>query len=558
MGLRTAALLFALGQIWTSRYAVNPDGIAYLDIARALLRGDWNEGLSSYWSPLYSWLVAVVFAIFRPGLRWQYLSMHAINFAGFAFTLWAWEQLVKEWEEWQGPPAHRGLVNFAGYATVCWAGLHLVDLAFDSADIFVLALTLLLAARLVRVRRGSAVTADFVVIGLVLGTAFLAKAATMVMVPVSFVLLAIMLRSVMDKRLGITALATLIVIGPFVIVLSVAKHRFTIGDTGPINYSLVVSGLSAEGYKDSVLPPPAGLPHAPRVLLNDPRVLGFAEHTTGTLPLHNDPAWWYRGYPVLLNLTRQVAAIRGGIAFTGVLILSIPSVGLFLFSRRLWPAVGQLWFLGLLAFGALATYWLVVVHARYVAGPLALIGFILLAGAWHTTLSLRVQRAAVLSVALLFGIGMWRAMITVPFYLAGEVMSLGGSPFRVNVELAEAMKRKGLKPGDRVGFIGDTLDATWLALNEAQIVAMVPARIYHSDTELGRPIGESFVKTDRFWQSGVKKQEAVLTAFREAGAQWALADEVPPGADVSQWMVGGEALKLRAADSGYLYYRKLR
>ena len=149
-------------------------------------------------------------------------------------------------------------------------------------------------------------------------------------------------------------------------------------------------------------------------------------------------------------------------------------------------------------------------------------------------------------------------MITVPFYLAGEVMSLGGSPLRVNIELAEAMKRQGLKPGDRVGFIGDTLDATWLALNEAQIVAMVPARVYHSDTGLGRPIEESFVKTDRFWQSGVKKQEAVLAAFREAGAQWALADEVPPGADVSEWMVGGEALKLRNADSGYLYYRKLR
>lgn len=557
-GLRLATLLFALGQIWTSRFSVNPDGIAYLDIARAWLRGDWAGALNTYWSPLYSWLVAAVFALFRPGIRWQYFTMHAINFAGFAAALLAWDHLFKEWEKWQGPPKHRKLVNLAACATICWVGLHLVGLAFDSADILVLALTLLLAARLVRVRSGAARPPDFAVIGVVLGTAFLAKSATMVMIPVTFAVLAGLLRSITDKRIGIALVTTLAVVAPFITALSLASHRFTFGDTGPINYSMIVGGLSAEGYKDSVLPPPDGVPHAPRIRLSDPRVLSFEAHATGTFPIHNDPAWWYRGYPVLFNAARQAEAIRGGIAFVLLLVLCMPASALFLFCFRSWKKLGQLWFLGVPAVASLATYCLVIVHARYIAGPLALIGFILLAALWQTDLSRRAERVAAVSVVLLFGILTWRELVTVPFYVAGEMLAWGSSPLKANVDLAENMTRKGLRPGDGVAFIGDTLDATWLGLNEARIVAMVPARIYHSDTELGRPIQESFEKTDRFWRSGALKQGAALAAFRDAGAKWALANEVPPGADLTDWMIAGPAQKLRDADSGYLYYRRLQ
>src|SRR6185369_13250535 len=46
-----AAVLGAL-QAWDRRYAMNPDGISYLDVADAYLRGDWAVAVNGYWSPL--------------------------------------------------------------------------------------------------------------------------------------------------------------------------------------------------------------------------------------------------------------------------------------------------------------------------------------------------------------------------------------------------------------------------------------------------------------------------------------------------------------------------
>ena len=53
---------FALG-LWllqTFQFQINPDGIAYLDIAEKYVRGDWRGAVNAYWSPLLSWLTAVL------------------------------------------------------------------------------------------------------------------------------------------------------------------------------------------------------------------------------------------------------------------------------------------------------------------------------------------------------------------------------------------------------------------------------------------------------------------------------------------------------------------
>jgi hypothetical protein len=45
---------------------MNPDGTAYIDIARAWLRADWSAALNAYWSPLYPWMLAAAIAVFHP------------------------------------------------------------------------------------------------------------------------------------------------------------------------------------------------------------------------------------------------------------------------------------------------------------------------------------------------------------------------------------------------------------------------------------------------------------------------------------------------------------
>ncbi len=49
-----------LGLLAAYQFQINPDGIAYLDIAEKYLRGDIRGAVNAYWSPLISWLTAVL------------------------------------------------------------------------------------------------------------------------------------------------------------------------------------------------------------------------------------------------------------------------------------------------------------------------------------------------------------------------------------------------------------------------------------------------------------------------------------------------------------------
>src|SRR5437868_15382305 len=76
------------------RGSMNPDGIAYLDMGDAYLRGDWATALRSHWSPLYAWLLGTAVRIVQPGPDAEFPLVHVVNlliyclaFGAFAFLL---------------------------------------------------------------------------------------------------------------------------------------------------------------------------------------------------------------------------------------------------------------------------------------------------------------------------------------------------------------------------------------------------------------------------------------------------------------------------------------
>src|SRR5258708_16471542 len=73
----TAGLL----QTLASRFYISGDGNSYLDIASAYLRGDFANAINAYWSPLYSWLIALVLGLFRPSGYWEPTFFHLMNFS---------------------------------------------------------------------------------------------------------------------------------------------------------------------------------------------------------------------------------------------------------------------------------------------------------------------------------------------------------------------------------------------------------------------------------------------------------------------------------------------
>jgi len=562
-GVLTAIALFlGFAQMWVSRGLLDPDGLSYSDIAKAYLRGDWHNALNSYWSPLYSWFLAIGYLVFRPGIRWEILVAHVINFIGFAAALFAWNWLLREWELWQGPPQHRVLVEVAGFSVITWAGLHLVTLGFTSADMEVLALTIAVPAVLVRVRRGVAGTSDFIFLGVALGIGFLAKAAFEALIPIFLLEAAILLHTVRDRRLYLAAGIAFLIPVSFITALSLSKGHFVISDTGKVNYSSHVTGMSLEGWKENGSWPGTKARHPITRLLDYPRVTGFESHPVGTFPLHFDPSWWWEGYPVAINWPRQLMVIRSNIGYCVTRFVLCPALifavvcvlcGAGLRMLRVFPRAWFIWFPGIAMLGV---YCLVYTLNRYTSGPYCLIAFCLIASCWRVRLPRWI--AAATAVLILLGcLSRKDDFVQTPRAFVKDVIGRG-NPAEINdITLAETMKQAGLNPGDRVALVGTSLGVPWLGLLGATAVATVPETIKYNDRILGRLQFNTYEKSDAYWRSDAAAKQRVFDAFRGVGAKWILACNVPKWANTAGWKLAGHFFAADAEDRPEMFYQKI-
>jgi hypothetical protein len=562
--LSALALFLAFAQTWTTRGVLGPDGISYSDIAKAYLRGDWHNALNSYWSPLYSWLLAIGYVVFRPSMRWEPFVSHAINFLSFLGALLAWNWLLNEWERWQGPPRHRILVEVAAFSVITWAGLHLVGLAFSSADMIVLALTFVLAAVLVRVRRGAAGTADFIVMGLALGFGFLAKAGFQTLIPLILGETAILLHSIRDRRLYLAAALTALISLPFIAALSIDKGHFVVNDSGRVNYSAAVTGMSLEGWKQEQYWPGSKARHPFTILLDHPRVLGYESHLVGTTPVHYDPSWWWEGVPDGVNWPRQLMVIWSNIgycvtrfALCPALILAIVCV-LWGAGPRMLRVIGETWFIWAPALIALSVYCLVYTLTRYVAGGFCLLAFCVIACGWRVRLPRWIAAAAAALILLACFVGRWREFIQVPRAFVQDMIGRGDPQELTDITIAEKLKEAGLQPGDRVALIGNSINAAWLSLLGGTTVATVPETIGFDDRTFGRKQTATHEKSDAFWSSDARVKQQVFDAFRRVGAKWVVASNVPNWANTAGWNIAGYAIPwVPAKEKHAIFYRRL-
>src|SRR3954453_21063670 len=80
-----------LVQAWYTRHMIYSDGVSYLDIARYYVAGNWKAALNSYWSPLYSWILAVWMVVLRPSGYWETALLHLTNFFAYLACLVGFE-----------------------------------------------------------------------------------------------------------------------------------------------------------------------------------------------------------------------------------------------------------------------------------------------------------------------------------------------------------------------------------------------------------------------------------------------------------------------------------
>lgn len=542
--------LLGLAQAWVTRHRVFSDGVSYLEIASFYARGEWQNALNEYWSPLISMLMAVIFKVFSPPPYWEAAVMHGVIFAAFLVSLAFFElflgallRLQRRRAETAGRHLSESTLRIAGYSMLLWAGLHLIGIGYNSPDMLGVAVIMLASYLLLRVEERSAGTGVFIGLGITLGFGFLARAALLPIAAIYMVIAATLAwrrqRRLVAPVAGM-ALAFAAIAGPFVVALSVAKGRFTTGETAKLNYAWEVRGATRTSHWQGE-PYDIGVPlHPTRKVLDHPAVYEFGAPLPGTYPPWFEPSYWHAGISPGFKLGPQMAVLWKHLRlFTYLFLISPAVIGLALIPamgmRRGLARLADYWFLLVPVVAYMGLFCLVWLDKRYIGGSLVVVWMCILASvavprSWLSISNIATQLSAALLAAVLIG-----ARLADPVAIAAtDLVNRAETERNVEWLLAERFRDAGVRPGDRIAYLGRAIDADWARMIGARIVVEAPV-IWEREELLNRRIFINYREVDAYWNGTPEERERVHEAFRKAGAVIAVADTPPPRAFSEGW-----------------------
>lgn len=541
----SAVLLLGAMQAVAYRFYMNPDGVSYLNLSDWYASGDWSGATSTYWSPLYPWLLGQLWRIHRWSPYWESSVVHAVNLliclASYACFRYMLGQLRDFQEEREQSSPGSLVVNLRrlpesimAIVLFLWASLILIGVYAVTPDMLVAVEVYLVAGIMVRALRGPGGWAQPIILGMVLGLAYLTKA---VMFPIGFMVIALVGWGKGPARWSALKRASclvsfLVTAAPQLISVSHLVGHASFGESGKLAYARYVN-LYPEIWVG--LPANSGHPiHPPRKILTDPEGYEFPTITAhSSYPFWDAPAWWQQGIRPHFNLTLQKAAVKRE-AYEMLSIFLIPLFAwmvLYLMAAERRPSA--LATVCVLAFGVFLLYSLVYSEPRYVA-PWGVVLFLC------AICSLRFSpdgsarqgvRAVLITLAIIQG-----ALLVDDFNTrANDVLRIlkgGGQPHQ-NWIVASSLRSLGLRKGDRVASVGRSFASYWARLAGAPIAMEIP--------ESG---------ATRYWTLSASERDSVNRIFADRGAKFIVASVVPDGAPLGGWIPLGSssdyALPLRA------------
>jgi hypothetical protein len=533
-GWCVAIMLGAL-QAWALRHTLVADSMSYLDMAYALLRGNWRTAINGYWSPLYPGLLCVGLWLLKPSAYWEFSVAHLVNLAIYAVTLACFQffwSTLGDYRRREIAPASKSefmcLPDWSwlaiGYTLFLWCSLKLITVWFVTPDMCVAAAVLLASGLLLRIRMGRASWRTSVLLGLVLGLGYLAKA---VMFPMAFVFLGIAMLCGGNLRKGLQHSLTglmvfMVVAGPFIVALSRAKGRWTYGDTGRLNYAWYANSVTRsihwQGGQSGV-----GTPlHPTRKLSDTPAVYEFGTPVEGTYPPWFDPSYWYEGLRPHFDLKNQLRALWHGLhticrvfrEFSGGLTASL--LILFLVSGRgtsAWKDIASAWPLVIPAILGLGGYAMIHVELRYIGAFLLLFwgGLLSAVRLSDSPESRRLVAGATFAIILTIG------LTAVGTTGAGLLRAIHRSD-HLQWEVAQGLQQMGIRSGDSVASIGHTYGAYWAHLAQVRIVAEIPRE-----------------EAASFWAADPERKTQIIGILARTGAKVLVAEEAPASLAPTHW-----------------------
>lgn len=529
-------------------------GVSYLDMGDAYFRGDWGTAINGFWGPLYSLLLGLAMHLINPTPAREFAVAHLVNYLIYLCALFAFDfflrELIRAYKERSSSakderinqrsttetPLPDWVWQALGYTLFMWCTLGLITLVSTSPDLLLSVFVYLALAVLLRIRRRVDPLRSFFVLGLVLGVGYLAKAP---MLPLSFVVLFVALVWFGNLRkagphLMAVALGFALMAGPFITALSISKGRFTTGDSGKLNYLWHVNRVPFFHWQGGD-PRYGTLVHPTRKIFDSPSIYEFGSPLNDTYPPWYDPSYWYEGASPRFDLNQQIAALKISarvyldlLTYKSHFVVLLGFLILLYQGRKGWLSrlKGE-W--GLLApsIAAFAMYALVHVEARYL-GPFIPSLWLGLFSSLRMPARERSQKLIAYTLVPVVLIVMMAVITrsTYAFYTevrktAGDT-SAEGTAQPTQLQLSNALKNRGLKPGDAVGLVN--FDPFWLPvthwarLSRLRIIAEMP----------NREAGQFFTIPDA-------RRSEVIEAFSKAGAKALIAAGVPRDKTLPGW-----------------------
>ncbi len=541
-------VLLGFFQIWLGRNSMNPDGISYLDMGDAFFRGDWKMAINAQWSPLYSWIIASGLHIFHPSLRWEFIIVHLMQFFIYLFTIFCFHFFLMQVIRWNQKQSSSTFLLFSiqvwlliGYSLFIWSSLKLITLSNETPDMIAVAFLYLAAGMMLRILNGGISVLNFIFLGIFSGLGYLARAPFFLL---AFVFVIIIFSAIKNIRkvlpLTVTAILTfLCVSGPFILALSNSKGRFTVGESGKLNYAWKVNKVPQQ-YIHWRGTPGFGTPkHPTRKIFDAPPVYEFATPISGTYPPWYDPTYWYDGIEAHFNLKQQIARIIVSLrlcidvffhtedksatySIFGADALIVGYLILFFISNRkkfVLQDLASQYPLFLPSLFGLAMYALVWIQPRYIAGYLVLL-WLGLFSSLRLAESLENKKlceAVAVAVSLVVILG---SSVPLVFDTYGDFRnSLSGKTSFVSADVAEGLQKLGIQSGSKVGNIGYSFEEYWARLARAKIVSEIT-------------YGDAIY----FWKANADVRNQVYEKFSETGALIIVTKNPPEWANQDGWV----------------------
>lgn len=312
-----------------SPYALDGDGMAYMDVADLIRAHHWAGVINGYWHPLYPALLAVAQSAFhtrRSNELHAYYILNYLIFLASVAALLAFISALVNLRRRMTPNAdhNAGATPLLGMEAMQLFGVALLviatgrELSMATVRPDALLQALMLAAFAMLLQSFASESLIYApAMGFFFGLAYLTKSFAFLVALISIALM-VLFQGWVQKRKPIRVIAAGalafivfgVIAGPYISALSKQKHRFDFGDSGALNYAWYVSGTVKMHIEPSMSADfgsaKVNLIHPEQQLLAQPGIYSYRAEPYGTYPAWFDPTYFHERIVPVFNGSRLI------------------------------------------------------------------------------------------------------------------------------------------------------------------------------------------------------------------------------------------------------------